>query len=101
MKSKALIEQYNGFAPRELPDEHVNGALTVGENIGDLGGLTIGHRAYLISKGGTAARDQVRRVADRQPAQVADVLADGELAVDVLARQGARLEGVVLRDEGL
>ena len=54
VKSKALIEQYNGFAPRELPDEHVNGALTVGENIGDLGGLTIGHRAYLISKGGTA-----------------------------------------------
>ena len=45
MKSKALIEQYNGFAPRELPDEHVNGALTVGENIGDLGGLTIGHTA--------------------------------------------------------
>ena len=32
-----------------MPDEHVNGALTVGENIGDLGGLTIGHKAYLIS----------------------------------------------------
>jgi putative endopeptidase len=53
VKSKALIEQYNGFAPRELPDEHVNGALTVGENIGDLGGLTIAHTAYLISRGGT------------------------------------------------
>ncbi|MET0840269.1 MAG: M13-type metalloendopeptidase [Marmoricola sp.] len=49
VKSKLLIEQYNGFEPRELPGEHVNGALTVGENIGDLGGLTIGHRAYLIS----------------------------------------------------
>ena len=43
VKSKALIAQYDGFEPRELPGEHVNGALTVGENIGDLGGLTIGH----------------------------------------------------------
>ena len=49
VKSEALIAQYDGFEPRELPGEHVNGALTVGENIGDLGGLTIGHRAYLIS----------------------------------------------------
>jgi putative endopeptidase len=48
VKSKALIEQYDGFAPRNLPSERVNGALTVGENIGDLGGLTIAHRAYLI-----------------------------------------------------
>ena len=38
VKSKSLIEQYNAFEPRELPGEHVNGALTVGENIGDLGG---------------------------------------------------------------
>ena len=49
MKSKALIEQYNAFEPRSLPGEKVNGALTVGENIGDLGGLTIGHKAYVIS----------------------------------------------------
>lgn len=49
VKSKALIEQYAAFEPRDLPGEHVNGALTVGENIGDLGGLTIGHKAYLIS----------------------------------------------------
>ncbi len=47
-KSKALIEQYDGFEPRDLPGEHVNGALTVGENIGDLGGLTIAHVAYAI-----------------------------------------------------
>ena len=41
--------QYDGFEPRDLPGEHVNGALTVGENIGDLGGLTIGHKAFLIT----------------------------------------------------
>ncbi|MCU1690437.1 MAG: hypothetical protein JWN20_2365, partial [Jatrophihabitantaceae bacterium] len=51
VKSKALIEQYDGFAPRNMPDERVNGALTVGENIGDLGGLTIAHKAYLIFLG--------------------------------------------------
>jgi endothelin-converting enzyme/putative endopeptidase len=51
VKSKALVDQYDAFEPRNLPGEHVNGALTVGENIGDLGGLTIGHTAYLISLG--------------------------------------------------
>ncbi|WP_459974614.1 M13 family metallopeptidase [Nocardioides pyridinolyticus] len=60
LKSKALIEQYDGFEPRNLPGERVNGALTVGENIGDLGGLTIGHTAYLIARGGEAS------VEDRQ-----------------------------------
>ncbi len=50
-KSDKLIEQYDGFEPRNLPGEKVNGALTVGENIGDLGGLTIAHKAYLISLG--------------------------------------------------
>ena len=52
VKSTALIEQYDGFEPRDLPGEHVNGALTVGENIGDLGGLTIALKAYLISLDG-------------------------------------------------
>ena len=42
-RSKKLIDQYNGFEPPELPGQHVNGALTIGENIGDLGGLTIGY----------------------------------------------------------
>lgn len=55
VKSKTLIEQYDGFSPRALPGENVNGALTVGENIGDLGGLTIGHKAYVISTDGAAS----------------------------------------------
>ena len=55
MKSKALIAQYDGFSPRNLPGEHVNGALTVGENIGDLGGLTIAHTAFQIAQGGAAS----------------------------------------------
>jgi putative endopeptidase len=48
-RTKALIEQYNAFEPRQLPGQHVNGALTIGENIGDLGGLTIAHKAYMIA----------------------------------------------------
>ncbi len=48
----ALIEQFNGLAPRQIPDHHVNGALTIGENIGDLGGLSIAWKAYLISLDG-------------------------------------------------
>jgi len=62
VKSKTLIEQYDVFEPRNLPGEHVNGALTVGENIGDLGGLTIGHKAYAISQGGEVSREASQRL---------------------------------------
>jgi putative endopeptidase len=54
-RTRALIEQYNAFAPQQLPGQHVNGALTIGENIGDLGGLTIAHKAYTISLKGKEA----------------------------------------------
>ncbi|OKH64827.1 peptidase M13 [Mycobacterium sp. SWH-M5] len=55
-RTKALIEQYEQFTPRGLdPSHHVNGAFTVGENIGDLGGLSIALLAYKLSlKGGKA-----------------------------------------------
>ena len=46
-----------------LPGEHVNGALTVGENIGDLGGLTIGHKAYLIAAAASAAASRTAAAA--------------------------------------
>jgi putative endopeptidase len=47
-----LIAQYDELFPVGIPDMHVNGALTVGENIGDLGGLTIAILAYKISLAG-------------------------------------------------
>jgi putative endopeptidase len=55
-RTKALIEQYDVFVPRQLHDgQHVNGAFTVGENIGDLGGLSIALLAYELSLGGKPA----------------------------------------------
>ena len=48
-RTKALIAQYDALIPEEAPDVNVNGALTIGENIGDLGGLTIAFKAYQIS----------------------------------------------------
>ena len=55
-RTKALIEQYEEFVPRGLSvDHHVNGAFTVGENIGDLGGLSIALLAYQLSLNGEPA----------------------------------------------
>jgi len=52
-KTAALIEQYNSF--EALPGLHVNGAFTLGENIGDLGGLSIAIKAYKESLNGKEA----------------------------------------------
>ncbi|HEU0257146.1 MAG TPA: M13-type metalloendopeptidase, partial [Microbacteriaceae bacterium] len=51
-RTASLVAQYNELSPRQVPDHHVNGALTIGENIGDLGGLAIAWRAYLLSLDG-------------------------------------------------
>jgi putative endopeptidase len=55
-RTKTLIEQYDAYTPRGLDDGHrVNGAFTVGENIGDLGGLSIALLAYQLSLNGRPA----------------------------------------------
>ena len=48
-RTKALIAQYDALEPAETPGHTVNGSLTIGENIGDLGGLSIAYKAYKIS----------------------------------------------------
>lgn len=64
-RTGALIAQYNSFVPLQLaekyadePDKapHVNGALTIGENIGDLGGVNIALKAYAFALGKAAGK---------------------------------------------
>jgi predicted metalloendopeptidase len=52
-RAGALVRQYNGFSP--LDGQHVNGELTLGENIGDLSGLAVAYRAYRIALAGREA----------------------------------------------
>ena len=52
-RAQKLSEQYATYEP--LPGSKLNGDLTLGENIGDLGGLTIAYRAYRLSLGGKDA----------------------------------------------
>ena len=48
-RTKALIAQYNILEPAQAPGHRINGELTIGENIGDLGGLSIAFKAYQIA----------------------------------------------------
>ena len=80
-RTSVLIEQYSALTPQGLADEYkVNGALTIGENIGDLGGLGIALKAYELSLRGARAPGD-RRV-HRHPASAAELVAD-------LAAEGA------------
>jgi predicted metalloendopeptidase len=49
-RTRILIEQYGELVPVGLDSEYkVNGELTIGENIGDLGGIMIAYKAYIMS----------------------------------------------------
>lgn len=51
VRTTALIAQYDEFEPKGLDGHRVNGSFTIGENIGDLGGLSIALKAYEIALG--------------------------------------------------
>jgi predicted metalloendopeptidase len=52
-QTHSLVAQYDAFSP--LPGYHVNGALTLGENVADNAGLAIAARAYLLARKGCPA----------------------------------------------
>ena len=52
-RTKALVEQYGDYEP--VPGHHINGELTLGENIADVSGLAVALRAYRRSLAGRPA----------------------------------------------
>lgn len=54
-RAAQLVAQYDAYKPFE--DMHVNGAFTLGENIGDLGGMAVAHEAYRMSLAGKPASE--------------------------------------------
>ena len=52
-RAEGLVQQYSSFEP--IDDNFVNGELTLGENIGDLGGLNVAYEAYRLSLGAKEA----------------------------------------------
>ena len=65
--TQKLIDQYNAFVPAQLAEKyaddptrapHVNGALTIGENIGDLSGVNIALKAYAFALDEAAGREK-------------------------------------------
>jgi putative endopeptidase len=88
-KTAMLVKQYNAFEP--LKGYHVNGELTLGENIADNSGLAIAYKAYKISLKGKKAPvidglsgeqrlymgfGQVWRSKMREPQQIVQVKTD-------------------------
>ncbi len=62
-RTQALIDQYGALSPMEYPELKVNGEMTIGENIGDLGGLTIAYKAWRLS----LPRDEEGNVIEPEP----------------------------------
>ena len=100
-----LVAQYDGYEP--LPDQHIKGALTLGENIADLAGLTVAHDAYIASLHGKTPPvidgftgnqrfylgwAQVWRVKYREPALRSQLLSDphspGKYRIDTVRNLG-------------
>ena len=89
-RAAKLIAQYEELVPAQLddPDAHVNGSLTIGENIGDLGGLSIAIKAYDIA---------LRREGLAGVAEAPEV--DGLTGLQRLFRAWARIWRTKNRDE--
>jgi len=106
-RTDMLARQYDGYEP--LPGLHINGRLTLGENIADLAGLVIAHKAYQIALGGKPAPvlngftgDQRFYIAYGQSWR--EIWTDGRTRQIVLSNPHSpakfRVNGVVRNDDG-
>jgi putative endopeptidase len=106
-RTAALAAQYDTYEP--LPGLHINGKLTLGENIADLAGLVIAYKAYHIALGGKPAPmlngltgDQRFYIAYSQSWREKD--RDGRLRAQLLSNPHSpvawRVNGVVRNDDG-
>jgi putative endopeptidase len=106
-RTTRLAKQYDQYEP--LPGLHINGRLTLGENIADLAGLVIAHEAYHLSLGGKPAKllngftgDQRFYIAYGQSWR--EIWADGRTRRIVLSNPHSpsayRVNGVVRNDVG-
>jgi len=104
-RTAALIEQYSVYSPAQFTEPHqVNGALTIGENIGDLGGFAIALNAYRISLEGaespvldglTGLQRAIVRWAQTWQTKVRDEEALRRLATDPHSPPEFRCNGVL------
>jgi len=106
-RTDALAKQYDQYEP--LPGLHINGRLTLGENIADLAGLVIAYKAYHIALGGKPAPvlngytgDQRFYIAYSQSWRQFN--RDGRLRARLLSNshspENYRVNGVVRNDDG-
>jgi putative endopeptidase len=106
-RTDALAKQYDQYEP--LPRMHINGKLTLTENLADLGGLVIAHKAYHIALSGKAAPvlngytgDQRFYIAYGQSWR--EKMRDATLRELILSDEHSpsiyRVEGVVRNDDG-
>jgi putative endopeptidase len=106
-RTDALAKQYDGY--EALPGLHINGKLTLGENIADLAGLVIAYKAYHIALGGKSAPvldgytgdqrfyiaySQSWRQKDRESSERAQLLSNPH------SPENYRVNGVVRNDDG-
>jgi len=105
-RTTALAKQFDQYEP--LPGIHINGKLTLGENIADVAGLVIAYKAYHIALGGKPAPvldgytgDQRYYIAYGQSWRQKD--RDGRLRAQLLSNPHSppkyRVDGVVRNDD--